>query len=296
MSQSSNLLFKESYEEFKEPTKNNWKILIVDDESSVHDVTKLALSGFEYESKGLEYLHAYSAKEAIEIMKDHDDIALALVDVVMEEEHAGLKLVDYIRNNMNNKMIRIVLRTGQPGQAPEREVLRKYDINDYKEKTEITAQKLYSTVFTSIRSFRDIYALDANRRGLERVIRSTTEITKANNLTMFINGVLEQLVAVLYLDLDSVFLTHGTMAVEGSNGQSVVLAGTGKYAEHVGRSPHLALLEHERKLISKSIDSKDCSSYGCQYAIYFSPNEGLDDVLLFSTTKELSEEIGRASV
>lgn len=290
MSVNNNLLFSEPLEVASSNVNNNWKVLIVDDESSVHDVTKLALNGFVFESKGLEFIHAYSGKEAIEVMSKHDDIALALVDVVMEVEHAGLQLVDHIRNDMKNNLIRIVLRTGQPGQAPEREVLKKYDINDYKEKTELTSQKLFSTVYTSIRSYRDIAALDENRRGLERVIRSSTEIYKSINLTEFINGVLQQLVAVLYLDQDSVYTTQGAVAIEGSKDESVVLAGTGKYAEFVGKTADHALEEKQRNLISNSIEMKDCSSDGCHYALYFSPDEGLDDVLLFSTSRELSED------
>lgn len=290
MSQSNNLLFSEPDDTVASTTFSQWKVLIVDDESSVHDVTKLALSGFEYESRGLEFLHAYSGIEAIEILKAHDDIALALVDVVMEEEHAGLKLVDYIRNTMKNKITRIVLRTGQPGQAPEREVLKKYDINDYKEKTELTSQKLFSTVYTSIRSYRDIAALDANRRGLERVINSSAEIHKTSCLTEFINGVLQQLVAVLYLDEDSVYLSQGALAIEGADGKALVLAGTGKYANCVGKSADCALDNDEKNLIVSSIESKDCTSAGCQHAIYFSPDEGVDDVLLFSTIRELSDD------
>ncbi len=99
--------------------------------------------------------------------------------------------------NLSNHLIRLVLRTGQPGQAPERSVIRDYDINDYKEKTELSAQKLFSTVFTSLRSYRNLVALDANRRGLERVIRASGEVFRHSALGNFIQGVLEQLIALL---------------------------------------------------------------------------------------------------
>ena len=290
MHNCNNLIFSEAPDSPIKTSVDNWKVLIVDDESSVHDVTKLALSGFEFDSKGLEFLHAYSKRDAINIMQQHNDIALALVDVVMEEEHAGLNFVDHVRNTMNNNLIRIVLRTGQPGQAPEREVLKKYDINDYKEKTELTSKKLFSTVYTSIRSFRDISALSDNRKGLERVIKSSTEIYKISNLTEFINGVLQQLVAVLYLDRDTVYLSHGAMAVEGVNGQSTIIAGTGKYTEHVNKTAENALLQEEKELIEDAIKCKNFSSDGTRYAMWFSPEKGFDDVLLFSTAKDLSDD------
>jgi len=266
-----------------------WKVLIVDDDQSVHDVTSLALDGFTYDDIGLEFLHAYSANEAKEIFSENDDIALAIIDVVMEEEHAGLDLVNYIRKDLNNNIIRITLRTGQPGQAPEREVLSRYDINDYKEKTELTSQKLYSSVFTSIRSYRDIKALDANRHGLERVIRSTAIIHRQKNLKEFINGVLEQLVAVLFLDKDSAFLAQGITAIEGGQEGTVIIAGTGKYEGYIGLNADQVLSAEEKSLVDASRQSKECLSEGCQYAIYFSPKEDIDDVLLFSSAHKLDE-------
>ena len=123
-----------------------WPLLIVDDEEEVHAVTKLALSGFEFAGRGLEFVSAHSASEAREVLRERRDIAVILLDVVMETDHAGLEVADFVRNVIENRFARIVLRTGQPGQAPEREVIRRYDINDYKEKTELTANP-WSSLF-----------------------------------------------------------------------------------------------------------------------------------------------------
>ena len=111
-----------------------WKILIVDDEQDVHDVTVLALKRLEFESRGLEFLSAYSAAEGRELLRRNPDVAIALLDVVMENDNAGLQLVRQIREELKNDRIRIVLRTGHPGQAPEERVTLDYDINDYREK------------------------------------------------------------------------------------------------------------------------------------------------------------------
>ncbi|MGL5270842.1 MAG: response regulator, partial [Selenomonadaceae bacterium] len=111
-----------------------WRILIVDDEEQVHVVTRLVLQGFTFEGKGIELISAFSAAEARQILAQTEDIALVLLDVVMERDDAGLQLVRYIRETLGNKMIRIILRTGQPGAAPEANVIVDYDINDYREK------------------------------------------------------------------------------------------------------------------------------------------------------------------
>lgn len=133
-----------------------WKILIVDDEREVHAVTRLALMDLVFEGRGLEFLSAYSRQEAEQLIDSHADIAIVLLDVVMDTDDAGLQVARYIREQAGNQMARIVLRTGQPGQAPERSVIINYDINDYKAKTELTAQKLFTSVMSSLRSYRDI--------------------------------------------------------------------------------------------------------------------------------------------
>ena len=143
-------------EDLQEETNSNfWKILIVDDESEVHQSSKLLLKNFTFEDKPLTFFSAYSAAEAKQLMAKHPDIAIIFLDVVMEEDDAGLKLVEYIRQVLKNHSVRIILRTGQPGQAPEAEVILNYDINDYQTKVELTYEKLIYTVTTGLRSYRD---------------------------------------------------------------------------------------------------------------------------------------------
>jgi len=120
-------------------TQGLWKVLIVDDEEEVHHVTKLVLSDFIFNNRKLEFLSAYSEAEARNLLNRHNDVAVVLLDVVMERDDSGLKLVRYIREELKNHLVRIILRTGQPGRAPESNVILEYDINDYKEKTELTA-------------------------------------------------------------------------------------------------------------------------------------------------------------
>lgn len=130
-----------------------WKILIVDDEKDVHYITKKTLEDYSFQGKKLFFLHSFSSNEAAELLRENPDIALILLDVTMESEDAGLKLIHYIRKELNNRITQIVIRTGQPGQAPEQKVIEDYDINDYRLKTELTSQKLYTIVTGSLRSF-----------------------------------------------------------------------------------------------------------------------------------------------
>jgi diguanylate cyclase (GGDEF)-like protein len=136
-----------------------WTVLIVDDDAEVHSFTKLALHDFTYERKPLHFLSAYSAAEATELMKQRDDIAVILLDVVMETDTAGLDFVETIRYHFNNATVRIIIRTGQPGVAPERFVIDHYDINDYKEKTELTTDRLYTTIRSALSQYKQIIEL-----------------------------------------------------------------------------------------------------------------------------------------
>lgn len=158
--------------------KKPWKMLIVDDEPEIHVVTKLALSDFSFGGRELEYLNAYSGREAKDLIERHPDIAVILLDVVMETDDAGLEVARYVRQNLGNHFVRIVLRTGQPGMAPERRVLKIYDINDYRAKTELTQDRMFSVIYTALASYRDLMALARSRRQMSSLVSELEQFTR----------------------------------------------------------------------------------------------------------------------
>lgn len=172
------IAFDEEDSEDNPTVSDPWKLLIVDDDSQVHSVTKLALKNFQYEDRRLTFISAYSGEEAKLIIKNQPDIAIILLDVIMETDDAGLDVVDYIRNQLNNKAVQIILRTGQPGQVPEDIVTFQYNINDYKTKTELTRQKLLTTVVTSLREFNILVQTDAARRIAEEKYQTLSNQVK----------------------------------------------------------------------------------------------------------------------
>ncbi len=137
-----------------------WRLMVVDDEPDVHRATTFALTGLKILGRPLEFLHAYSATEAEALLKTEQDVAVVLLDVVMEREDAGLALIKTIRQDLKLTELRIILRTGQPGYAPEIETIHDFDINDYKTKSELTRTKLYATVTAALRAFEQIRKLD----------------------------------------------------------------------------------------------------------------------------------------
>lgn len=161
---------------------DEYKVLIVDDEKTIHKITMMVLSKLKLGGKKLEFLSAYSASEAMNILNQTNDIAVILLDVVMEEEDSGLKLVKYIREELKNSKVRIILRTGQPGYAPQKEVIMNYDINDYKEKNLLTSSQLYISVITALRSYRDLDELDIRQEKLVKALNATSKVLSSDDV------------------------------------------------------------------------------------------------------------------
>ncbi|MFV3129296.1 EAL domain-containing protein [Niveispirillum sp. KHB5.9] len=178
------------------PPAPPWLVLIVDDDPSVHSVTKLALRDMSHAGRRLLFLSAYSAAEARQMLAVYPDIALILLDVVMEAEDAGLRFVRTVREELRNHDVRIILRTGQPGQAPEREVVERYDINDYRAKDELTARRLWTSVFTALRAFEQIRELDRHRAGLTHVLDATSRLFGEHDTERLAHGAVDALAGV----------------------------------------------------------------------------------------------------
>ncbi|WP_448245501.1 bifunctional diguanylate cyclase/phosphodiesterase [Thalassotalea agariperforans] len=202
-----------------------WKVLIVDDDPEIHSVTQLALSDLIVLGRKLEYLHAYSGKDACQLIAENHDIVLVLLDVVMETDDAGLNVVKYIREELCREEIRIVLRTGQPGYAPEESVIKDYDINDYKTKTELTRRKLVTTVYAAIRSYQQIDAVNQNKKGLEHIIGSASELLEFYTVHDYADGVLAQLKQIITHSTSSLFCARGQGIVDGVDDLSFYVLG-----------------------------------------------------------------------
>jgi response regulator RpfG family c-di-GMP phosphodiesterase len=207
------------------PDQRSWRVLIVDDDVDVHAVTRLALRNVSFKGRELELFSAYSGREAYDILRDTPDVALVLLDVVMETDDAGLILARRIREELHNAIVRVVLRTGQPGQAPEQRVIIEYDINDYKAKTELTTQKLFTTVISALRAYESLNMLERSRIGLGKILAGATNLYQIHSLREFASGVLNQVSAILDVGSDGVLCL-----MQGDTGVTTVVAATGGYA------------------------------------------------------------------
>ena len=271
------------------PTKHPWKVLIVDDEKDVHTATRLAIKDIHFRDKGLALLYASSGAEGFEVLKANPDVALILLDVVMETDDAGLKLVQRIRNELHNQTTRIVLRTGQPGQAPEQDVILDYDINDYKTKTELTVQKLFTTVIASLRGHENLLTIEKSRQGLTKILEGASDLYQLHSLKEFASGVLKQVSTVLDVGMDGL-LCVGQGAQNGKGGHDLeILAASGAYEPLMHSndfSGHLELaavmreaLQQKKSIYHHPYDVLYITSQnGSEFVVHFTPPWPLEDV------------------
>jgi len=214
-----------------------WKVLIVDDDQEVHEATRIALSGCRLGDRGLKLFHALSMEEAKPILQENQDIAVALIDVVMETDTAGLDLVSWIRHDLRNPLIRLVLRTGQPGYAPQIDVIQQYEIDDYKEKAELTRAKLVTTIITGLRGFQLLTNLENNRNNLKKLILHFGELIEKKSVRDFAGGLLEQIGSLVGVAPEGLVCAVDNDLGEEEERQGVrVLAAGGAYVGMVDRN------------------------------------------------------------
>ncbi|GGF39347.1 transcriptional regulator [Aliidongia dinghuensis] len=256
-----------------------WKVIVADDEPNVHDVTQLALVDFHFDGRPLSFIHAHSAADAFDAAKAHPDTAVLLLDVVMESEHAGLELVRRIREELGNSTMRIVLRTGQPGAAPETDVIARYDINDYKEKTELTAGKLTTLMYACLRGYRDIMTIERNKQGLERIIDASRRIFRLQSLDEFTAAVLDELGALLSVHGHEPSGGIEALTATGPVGGLTVLAGT-RHFEHLRGQPLAEALSPETaERINACHKAAYNAHFGNEYVGVFKARAGHDKIL-----------------
>jgi signal transduction histidine kinase/DNA-binding NarL/FixJ family response regulator len=264
--------------------RRRWKVVIIDDDEAVHDGTRFALYDYALNGVRLEILSAYSAAEGRALLREHPDTAVVLLDVVMESESAGLELVDYIRKALKNETVRIILRTGQPGQAPERRVIIDYDINDYKAKTELTADKLFTTLTAALRGYQQLQRLVETRRGLEIIIDAASTLFDFKSMQRLAEGVLTQIASLLNVDCAGILVLREGQGM--SDRGFAVLAGSGCYQQYIGRQ---ALDAELHTLVDAAFSRRRHEFQAHRSVLYINTASGREVVVLIEAARHLSD-------
>jgi len=256
-----------------------WNILIIDDDPDVHTATMFALHGLKIQNRFLHYLHAYSASEARHLLLHSESIAVILLDVVMANDDAGLQLISYIRHTLSMKDVRIILRTGQAGYAPEMEAIRDYDINDYKNKTELTQAKLFTTVTSAIRSYEQIRTISTNQSGLEAIIKASARLMALSDIQEFAETILEQILELISQDADAficaINLTDFSRNSEDLSSGAHVIASKGLYLDWNNQA-FVQVAERDLQVkIQKALFERNHVFEADSCVLYFSNHDGV---------------------
>jgi signal transduction histidine kinase len=262
-----------------------WKVAIIDDDAAVHDGTRFALYDYALSGQRLQIFSAYSAEQGRALMRAHPDMAVVLLDVVMESEVAGLELVDHIRNEIKNETVRIILRTGQPGQAPERRVIVDYDINDYKAKTELTADKLFTTLTSALRSYQQLHRMVETRRGLEIIIDAASRLFDFRSMQRLAEGVLTQIASLLNVECAGILVLRD----EGEQAKFSILAGSGCYSRFVGKGGPTDLDPALLELVQHAFERRLHEFQDDRSVLYIGTGSGREVVVILEAGKNLSE-------
>lgn len=258
------------------PERQKWKIIVIDDDEGVLATTRLVLRGFSFENRPVELIFGQSGAEARVLVRDHPDAAILLLDVVMETGDAGLDVVRFVRDELKNTFIRIILRTGQPGYAPEEQVFVDYDINDYKEKATLSRRNIITSIIASLRSYRDLRALENTRRGLKKIIDSTADLYKPNSLKILASGILTQLASLIGYEHHGVQTQASCVAFANKKGTMRVYAGSGRFEECIGIAIENIVSQEVIDLINQSKATRKSLFFDSSYLGYFQSANGVE--------------------
>src|SRR3979411_679308 len=263
-----------------------WKIAVIDDDQAVHEGTRFALSDYNLQGATVEILSAYSAAEGRVLMRDNPDIAAVLLDVITETHRARPDLVEYIRNDIKNETVRIILRTGQPGQAPERRVIVQYDINDYKAKTELTADKLFTSLTAALRSYQQLERMVQTRRGLEIIIHAASTLYDFKSMQRLAEGVLTQIASLLNVDCAGILVLRdgGVVGDDFS-----VLAGWGCYSPFIGAAGPESLDSDLRSMVEAAFKRRKHEFVDHRSVLYIRTGSGREVVVRLEAENHVPE-------
>ncbi len=282
-------LEEETGQQSEDEVLHSWNVLVVDDDEEIHSVTKLALSDLIVADRRLEFHHAYSGKEALEFIRKHGpSIAIILLDVVMETDDAGLIVAKKMREELGLVEPRIILRTGQPGYAPEESVIKQYDINDYKTKTELTRSKLVTTIIASIRSYQQILTINQSRIGLEKIIASSANLFEEHSVKGFCEGVVTQISSLVGLDAGGVVCARAGSVLDKDDDGVYVLGAAGEFASYINQK--LENLHNDRIVyyVTQCLKQRQ-HVYTPDFTVLYLNSSGYEAAVYLQLSHEISE-------
>ncbi|MBF0342188.1 MAG: DUF3369 domain-containing protein, partial [Magnetococcales bacterium] len=264
-----------------------WKNMVIDDDPDLHPLTRLVLKDLIFEGRPMTFIHGYSGADARHLLRQHPDTAVILLDVMMETDREGLDVVRFIRENLKNLWVRIILRTGQPGLAPEAEVIAEYDINDYKDKVNLSNQGLITSITAGLRTFKLLTTLESTRQGMHRIIAASGNLYEFHSLGQLAQTILVQF--GLLLNPDPLERTADSFAATLKHGIIRIHAASGAHAGLIGQSVDEVLSSAVVGLTWQAMREKRHQFTDQEFIGYFQARNGMENLIYLHARRRLSE-------
>lgn len=174
----------ENIQHHQESLPDRWQVLIVDDDPNGHVMPQRALNELTFRRRKVEVIDAFSTGEALKKLEENADIAVAVVDIILQTEDEGLRLVRTIREEMGNRLIRIILRSGEERKFPESRLIIDYDINGYTGRSEDSAKQFLISIITAFRSYEHLRTIYSLNKSLEEKVKDRTQALSDANLKL----------------------------------------------------------------------------------------------------------------
>lgn len=247
-----------------------WNILSVEDSTDYQAALVSSLNAITLPPHTCLKIHtAQSAYQASKILNSCHNIGLILLDVVMEEDDAGLRLVSIIREEIGDASVRIVLLTGQPGFAPEQEVMQSLDIDEYWNKSDINEDKLKTIVYSNMRTWAYMRELTEARQGLQIVLDAARSINSRYDLPSFTRTVLSEIGNILGVESGGLFCMGDSVS---SIDEARVETATGCYSDLEGLFISDQNLSELKDDLTKALREQKHVITGKQSIFYFDTN------------------------
>ncbi|MBF0272615.1 MAG: DUF3369 domain-containing protein [Magnetococcales bacterium] len=264
-----------------------WKIMVIDDDPDLHPLTRLVLKDLVFDGRPMSFIHGYSGADARQLLQQHPDTAVILLDVVMESDREGLEVVRYIRQTLNNPWLRIILRTGQPGLAPEAEVIAAYDINDYKDKVNLSHQGLITAVTAGLRTFKLLNTIDSTRQGLRRIIAASRNLYEFHSVSQLAQSILTQFGQLL--NPEPTAPTPDAFAAAVKHGMIRIHAASGVYAGLLGQAVDEVLSSSVVGLTWRALREQTHQFTDHEFIGYFHARNGMENLIYLDAHRRLNE-------
>ena len=281
-----------------------WRVLAVDDDADFQRATAFALSELELLGGRIELIQAFSCREASMLLAKHHDIALVLLDVVMETEDAGLRLIKALREVIGNRETRVVMLTGEPGLAPAHEVMRDYDINDYWTKSELGAERLLTVLTAAVRGYAQLKAVASARRGLQMIVESSNALFCSKNTRELSAKILSEITSLLNLQTEGIVCVRADEGDASAEPNARIVSASGRFFDSIDANldvlqPQVAAAVRQCLQAQQTLSLSDCTvlffprfQAGSDYACYIDSARALDETEL-ELLKVFSASISR---